>query len=51
VLALSFVQQNLAIESVTPQQVITAFTEKAGIRATILNSGIIIIDMPIEITQ
>ena len=43
--------KNLATESVTPQQVITAFTEKAGIRATILNSGSITIDMPIVITQ
>ena len=43
--------QQLASDTVSKQQVLKAFTHKAGIRATILSSGNITLDMPITIHE
>jgi MOSC domain-containing protein YiiM len=43
--------QQLASDTVSKQQVLKSFTHKAGIRATILSSGSITLDMPIIILK
>jgi MOSC domain-containing protein YiiM len=43
--------QQLASDTISKQQILKAFTHKAGIRATILSSGKITIDMPIIIPK
>jgi MOSC domain-containing protein YiiM len=42
--------KTLSSDSVSQQQVLDAFREKAGIRATILSSGSITVDMSIVVT-
>jgi MOSC domain-containing protein YiiM len=43
--------QQLASDTVSKQQVLKSFTHKAGIRATILSSGNITLDMPITLLK
>ena len=43
--------QQLASDTISKQQVLKAFTHKAGIRATILSSGNITLEMPITIPK